>query len=50
MLKYCMVFHVDVVLNTLYECNGAYVLAINNFKVGNAIHFYVLAYHYDNQL
>jgi hypothetical protein len=31
---------------TLYEERGAHVLAINNFEVGNAIHFYMLAYHY----
>ena len=32
--------------STLHESNGAHVLAINNFKVENAIDFYVLAYHY----
>ena len=32
--------------STLHESNGAHVLAINNFKVENAIDFYVLGYHY----
>ena len=31
---------------TLYESNDAHVLAINNFEVGNAIHFYMLAHQY----
>ena len=30
-------------VSTLYESNGGHVLAINNFEVGNAIHFYTLA-------
>ena len=30
----------------LYDSDGAHVLAINNFKVENAIDFYVLGYHY----
>jgi hypothetical protein len=33
-------------VSTLYESNGAHVLAINTFKVGYAIHFYMLANHY----
>jgi hypothetical protein len=32
-------------VSTLSELSGAHVLAINNFRVGNAIHFYVMAYH-----
>lgn len=33
-------------VSTLYESHVPHVLAINNFKVGNTIHFYMLANHY----